>query len=541
VGKKHNWTVALLDQLIHDFDILFLQEPPWATVRYTASLTEKDGTPIKGPPIHPDWIPMFPKGFDAAEDRPRVIAYVNRTIRVVKPKLRSDIVNHRDVMIVTVRGHLGPLHLMNVYSDDGGSAIRYLEDHLDEFPALGYMGGDFNCPSSHWDPTCLRAHPLANTLEECATVLNMERVAPPSGGVTHRPYNAALRGSILDLVFVPIYRASTGYPTLGDKGEPDHLPLLLDIPLKVFWPAGKKSITPDSDEEADFLGEIIVSLGNILIPDIVSGDQTQAVATAITKVFEEAWTHFAKTKRACSRSKSWWDRECAETKAAAMDSDLPADWFAFKKATRAAKRKHFDARIDEIAVKNLRPWDLMDWVGPCKTPPVESISYQGAPCTTPDLLWNALHSTFNSAQDRPIDLTVLGDKWESPTIQAWIPYSAAEMSDALLGTSNRSAPGPDHITWRHLKRILRDGYSEQLFLWLANACLTTGVWPDEFKVSITVVIPKPGKPLYNTPKSFRPIVLLNTMGKLLEKMLANCLQFEAAEHGVLHPNQFGGV
>jgi hypothetical protein len=36
-----------------------------------------------------------------------------------------------------------------------------------------------------------------------------------------------------------------------------------------------------------------------------------------------------------------------------MTSDLPADWSAFKKATRAAKRKHFDAHIDEIAHKNL--------------------------------------------------------------------------------------------------------------------------------------------------------------------------------------------
>jgi hypothetical protein len=59
--------------------------------------------------------------------------------------------------------------------------------------------------------------------------------------------------------------------------------------------------------------------------------------------------------------------------------------------------------------------------------------------------------------------------------------------------------------------------------------------------STTMVIPKPGKPLYNTPKSFRGIVLLNTLGKIFEKMLSNRLQFEAAEHGVLHPNQFGGV
>jgi hypothetical protein len=41
---------------------------------------------------------------------------------------------------------------------------------------------------------------------------------------------------------------------------------------------------------------------------------------------------------------------------------------AFKKATCKAKRKHFDEHIKEIAHTNLRPWDLMDWVGPCKTP-----------------------------------------------------------------------------------------------------------------------------------------------------------------------------
>jgi hypothetical protein len=92
-------------------------------VRYTASLTEKDGVPVKGPPIHPDWISLYPKGFDPAEDQLCVLAYVNHAIRLIKPKLCSDIVNHRDVMIVTVRGQLGPLHLMNTYSDENSSAI----------------------------------------------------------------------------------------------------------------------------------------------------------------------------------------------------------------------------------------------------------------------------------------------------------------------------------------------------------------------------------------------------------------------------------
>jgi hypothetical protein len=194
------------------------------------------------------------------------------------------------------------------------------------------------------------------------------------------------------------------------------------------------SIKADSKEEGDFLGKVIISLGQIPIPDVMSADQTQAVAQAISKVFDLGWTHHAKAKRVQACSKSWWDMDCDWAKASAMTSDLPVDWMSFKKATCKAKHKHFDERIDEIAHTNLRPWDLMDWVSPCKTPPVEAILYQGVPCTSLDQLWNTLHPTFNSALDRPIDLSVLGDKWESPSIRAWILYSAVEMSDALMGT-----------------------------------------------------------------------------------------------------------
>jgi hypothetical protein len=315
---------------------------------------------------------------------------------------------------------------------------------------------------------------------------------PAFGPGHHLLYNAALHGSILNLMFLPIYQGYTANLTIGDKGEPNHFLLLLDVPLKVFWLEGKMCIKANSKEEADFLGEVIISLGQISIPDVMSADHTQAVAQAISKVFDSAWTHHAKAKQACARSKSWWDTDCNQAKASAMASDLPADWMAFKKAMCKSKCKHFDERIDEIAHTNLRPWDLMDWVSLHKTPPVKAILYQGVPCTSLDQLWNTLHSTFNSALDRPIDLSVLGDKWESPSIRAWVPYSAVELSDALMGTSNQSAPRPDHIMWRHLKHIVRNGYTSHQFLWLANTCLQSGHWPAEFKASTTVVIPKPG-------------------------------------------------
>jgi hypothetical protein len=177
--------------------------------------------------------------------------------------------------------------------------------------------------------------------------------ALPLGQVTHLLYNVALHGSILDLVFLPIYQGYTANLTIGDKGKPDHFPLLLDVPLKVFWLEGKMSIKADSKEEADFLGKVIISLGQILIPDIMSVDQTQAVAQAISKVLDSVWTHHAKAKQACTCSKSWWDMDCNWAKASAMTSDLSANWVAFKKAMCKAKHKHFDECIDEITHTNL--------------------------------------------------------------------------------------------------------------------------------------------------------------------------------------------
>ena len=116
-----------------------------------------------------------------------------------------------------------------------------------------------------------------------------------------------------------------------------------------------------------------------------------------------------------------------------------------------------------------------------------------------------------------------------------------EMSEALKACSNVSAPGPDHITWCYLKSILANNICASGILSLAKSCITLRYWPRHFKESVSIIIPKPGKPAYDTPKAFRPIVLLNTLGKLIEKMIARRLQFDTVKHSVLHPNQLGGI
>ena len=46
---------------------------------------------------------------------------------------------------------------------------------------------------------------------------------------------------------------------------------------------------------------------------------------------------------------------------------------------------------------------------------------------------------------------------------------------------------------------------------IADACFELDHWSSHFKVSTSIIIPKPNKESYNSPKVFRPIVLLNTI------------------------------
>ena len=123
----------------------------------------------------------------------------------------------------------------------------------------------------------------------------------------------------------------------------------------------------------------------------------------------------------------------------------------------------------------------------------------------------------------------------------WAPFSKEEFKITLGTCSNLSTPGPDKLLWRHLKSILNDEDCISSVIKIANACIDLGYWPNHFKLSSIVIIPKPNKPSYDLPKSFRLIVLLNTLGKLIEKVIGERLQFLIVNNDFIHPSQLGGL
>ena len=102
-----------------------------------------------------------------------------------------------------------------------------------------------------------------------------------------------------------------------------------------------------------------------------------------------------------------------------------------------------------------------------------------------------------------------------------------------------STPGLDKLSWRHLKSILNDKDYISSVIKIANAYINLGYWPNHFKLLSTVIISKPNKLSYNLPKSFYPIVLLNTLGKLIKKVTGERLQFLIVNNDFIYPSQLG--
>ena len=238
-------------------------------------------------------------------------------------------------------------------------------------------------------------------------------------------------------------------------------------------------------------------------------------------------------------------------RSAAATRELHAAGLRLRKATKLAKRSFFDDRITHVSDTQQRVWDLMSWTRPRPLPATSTVVHQGRPVSSDDELFDALHDTFHSAVDRPVDPSILLEpSVPHPEPRAFRPFSRRELFDQLKSAPN-SAPGGDHIRWMHLRALARmpsykdeDGIAmhdvADTLLEIFNACLRLGHWPSAFKTAVSVVIPKPNKPDYSAVKAYRPIVLLSCVGKLCERMLAERLHFDCNALQLLHPNQMGG-
>ncbi|CAH2227082.1 jg25023, partial [Pararge aegeria aegeria] len=155
---------------------------------------------------------------------------------------------------------------------------------------------------------------------------------------------------------------------------------------------------------------------------------------------------------------------------------------------------------------------------------------QGPPVTQtlqPELLRSVVEGLFPDSQGH------VPPTMSSPVPQAGrgsipladsgsVPLITGEEMDVALGRlrSKKTAPGPDGIPGRviYMTREFLEARLRELF----NQCILAGQFPKSWKEGLLCLIRKAGRPL-DAPSAYRPIVLLNEVGKVFEKILADRL------------------
>ncbi|KAF8663973.1 hypothetical protein AX14_006800 [Amanita brunnescens Koide BX004] len=320
------------------------------------------------------------------------------------------------------------------------------------------------------------------------------------------------------------------------RGRSDHALLSLAFGTTEHW--GRPYIPSGEEEEEHFIKDLSDSIcKNARLLNHLSAEE------AVTRIGEDildSWNRNSKTPRIGAGSITWWTTDCQRAKDEFLAQRTRENQKAYDAATKKARQDFFGRKID-LMTANDSPWEGVRWTKPRPPPKYSTILREGQPIPDVESLFDTMHSHFSTS---PAAEHI---SWEAINgipqlaVRSFPPVSQKEIWDALRPTTNSSAPGPDHVTWRHLKLALTLPETDVSLMALFNKVCFTGSWPTHFKESTSVIIPKPNKPDYTIPKAYRPIALLNTLGKLLTKILANRLQHDAAEHGILHRDQFGGV
>ena len=136
---------------------------------------------------------------------------------------------------------------------------------------------------------------------------------------------------------------------------------------------------------------------------------------------------------------------------------------------------------------------------------------------------NATHKDIGAATKETFDRT--DDKM----------LSVQEIKNVVARMRGKKAPGEDGIP-----SDVYNGPVEILPRYLTaiyNKCLKTGIYPKRWKKAVIIPVIKPGQEGSDEVLKFRPISLLNTGGKMLEKIMINRINHHVYSRGYMNKNQ----
>ena len=117
---------------------------------------------------------MFARILNTENKKPRVLTYINSRLARLCFSLRKDILNHKNINLVSFFNHSFIYIFINIYSDNQKSTLKYLKNTEVNLNNILIMTGNFNIRDNNWDSLYLHYSTHTDTLKELANSFSLE-------------------------------------------------------------------------------------------------------------------------------------------------------------------------------------------------------------------------------------------------------------------------------------------------------------------------------------------------------------------------------
>jgi ribonuclease HI len=523
-----------------------------------------------------DWIPIYPSTHGAAPHKTRSIILLRSNILTDQWK-QIDFPSS-DVTVIQLSGERGSMLIFNIYNDcNKNDTIHLLEafHHSNRTPRSDMSNnmettiwlGDFNRHHPHWDnpnddrlftrPAISDAEVLINAVAEAGLDL-----ALPPGIPTHL-HNVTKKWTRLDQVFITedaldsIITCETLEDTLGINT--DHLPILTTIDLELTRAAASSPKNFRNVDWEDFQKKLEEKLKQLPAPThITTQGALNETCKKLTETIQETIEAEVPTSDLGTKAKRWWTKELSILRKNANKAGRKAsryrDWpehpshgeqkeanWIFQRTLENTKRQHWRDWLERVEDPDI--WMAHKYTstpagdgGKCRIPVLKlTRGDQESTATTNEEKATMLARTFfppSPPNDSPLHFV-----YPKP-IDVLTPMHKEQIQRQIVGLKPYKAPGLDGIPNIVLMKCANSLVDRLLPIY--KAMLENAWYYDPWKISTTVVLRKPGKLRYDTPKAYRPIALLNTLAKVLTAIVTDVMTYYTEKYQLLPANHFGG-
>jgi len=161
----------------------------------------------------------------------------------------------------------------------------------------------------------------------------------------------------------------------------DHAFLTINIfIIEEFIQDKWQTIIKDSKEKENFISNLTKVIRNIDISNIPDKEFLKLIVQEYIRILESTWYKYLQCVNITKYSKVWWNEKCQVKLSNYRSFKMIEDWKIFKEVIKKTKCLFFNDEIQEIALINQRPWDLINWVKKCKLPAIEVLQYNSQLC-----------------------------------------------------------------------------------------------------------------------------------------------------------------